>query len=113
MSEPNPAASLPLDRPALEAACLRALEIARARGASDAEVETSAAVGQSVTVRLGEVETVEYNRDKGLAVTVYFGQRRGNASTSDVSDAGQPLPPERKTGLRRPTCSRATRPMGG
>jgi PmbA protein len=87
MSEPNPAASLPLDRPALEAACLRALELARARGASDAEVETSAAVGQSVTVRLGEVETVEYNRDKGLAVTVYFGQRRGNASTSDVSDA--------------------------
>ncbi len=79
------AQALPLDRPALESAALRALELARARGASDAEAETSASVGQSVTVRLGEVETVEYNRDKALAVTVYFGQRRGNASTSDLS----------------------------
>ena len=63
----------------------RAIEIARARGASDSEVEVSAAVGQSVTVRRGEVETVEYNRDKGVGITVYFGQRRGNASTSDLS----------------------------
>jgi PmbA protein len=63
----------------------RSLEIAKNRGASDAEVEVSAAVGQSVTVRRGEVETVEYNRDKGLGITVYFGQRRGNASTSDLS----------------------------
>ena len=63
----------------------RSLEIARARGAADAEVEVSAAVGQSVTVRRGEVETVEYNRDKGMGITVYFGRRRGNASTSDLS----------------------------
>jgi PmbA protein len=63
----------------------RALEVARERGASDAEVEVSAAVGQSVTVRRGEVETVEYNRDKGLGITVYVGKRRGNASTSDLS----------------------------
>ncbi|HEX7605303.1 MAG TPA: metalloprotease PmbA [Usitatibacter sp.] len=63
----------------------RSLEFARKRGASDAEVEVSAAIGQSVTVRHGEVETVEYNRDKGLGITVYFGQRRGNASTSDLS----------------------------
>ncbi|HET9578571.1 MAG TPA: metalloprotease PmbA [Usitatibacter sp.] len=63
---------------------LRALRVAREKGASDAEVEVSAAVGQSVTVRRGEVETVEYNRDKGLSVTVLFGQRRGNASTSDL-----------------------------
>ena len=77
--------ALPLDRAALESAALHAVELARARGASDAEAETSASVGQSVTVRLGEVETVEYNRDKALAVTVYFGQRRGNASTSDLS----------------------------
>ena len=86
MPDTPTAIALPLDRPALEAACLRALDIARERGASDAEAEASAAVGQSVTVRLAEVETVEYNRDKGLSVTVYFGQRRGNASTSDVSD---------------------------
>ncbi|HET9653652.1 MAG TPA: metalloprotease PmbA, partial [Usitatibacter sp.] len=63
---------------------LRALRVAREKGASDAEVEVSAAVGQSVTVRRGDVETVEYNRDKGLSVTVFFGQRRGNASTSDL-----------------------------
>ncbi len=80
------APALPLDHASLEAAALRALDLARGRGASDAEAETSASVGQSVTVRLGEVETVEYNRDKALSVTVYFGQRRGNASTSDLSD---------------------------
>jgi PmbA protein len=78
--------ALPLDHAALEAASLRALELARGLGASDADAESSASVGQSVTVRLGEVETVEYNRDKALSVTVYFGQRRGNASTSDLSD---------------------------
>jgi PmbA protein len=80
------ATALPLDRAALESAALRALQLAKARGASDAEAETSASVGQSVTVRLGEVETVEYNRDKALSVTVYFGQRRGNASTSDLTE---------------------------
>jgi PmbA protein len=85
MPDTTAAPALPLDRPALEAAVLRALELAKARGASDAEAESSASVGQSVTVRLGEVETVEYNRDKALAVTVYFGKRRGNASTSDLS----------------------------
>ena len=63
----------------------RALDHASKRGASNAEVEVSAAVGQSITVRRGEVETVEYNRDKGLGITVYFGKRRGNASTSDLS----------------------------
>ena len=85
MPDTPAAPALPLDRPALESAALRALELARQSGASDAEAESSASVGQSVTVRLGEVETVEYNRDKALAVTVYFGQRRGNASTSDLS----------------------------
>lgn len=85
MPDTPAAPALPLDRPALESAALRALDLARDLGASDAEAECSASVGQSVTVRLGEVETVEYNRDKALAVTVYFGQRRGNASTSDLS----------------------------
>jgi len=79
------AAPLPVSREAMAQVALRSLEVARERGASDAEVEVSAAVGQSVTVRRGEVETVEYNRDKGLGITVYFGQRRGNASTSDLS----------------------------
>lgn len=82
---PVAAAALPLAREAMAEVALRALEHARAKGASDAEIEVSAAVGQSVTVRRGEAETVEYNRDKGLGITVYFGQRRGNASTSDLS----------------------------
>jgi len=82
---PVPAATLPLSRDAMAQVARRSLEFSRSRGASDAEVEVSAAVGQSVTVRRGEVETVEYNRDKGLGITVYFGKRRGNASTSDLS----------------------------
>ncbi|MBS4097217.1 MAG: metalloprotease PmbA [Sulfuricella sp.] len=54
-------------------------------GATACEAEVSQGFGQDVTVRRGEVETIEYNRDKGLGVTVYFGQQRGHASTSDFS----------------------------
>ncbi|MCP4636990.1 MAG: metalloprotease PmbA [Methyloversatilis sp.] len=61
------------------------LDHARAGGASAAEVDVSEGFGQSVTVRRGEVETIEYNRDKGIGVTVYVGQRRGYASSSDFS----------------------------
>ncbi len=61
------------------------LRMAKAAGASSAEAEVSLGVGQNVSVRLDEVETIEYNRDKGMSVTVYFGQRRGHASTSDLS----------------------------
>lgn len=63
------------------------LREARAQGASAAEAEVNIAQGLAVTVRLGEVETVEHNRDKGLAVTVYFGNKSGSASTSDLSPA--------------------------
>lgn len=62
-----------------------ALSHARLKGASACEVDASEGFGQSVTVRCGEVETIEYNRDKGLGVTVYVGQRKGYASTSDFS----------------------------
>lgn len=54
-------------------------------GATACEAEVSQGFGQNVSVRRGEVETIEYNRDKGLGVTVYFGQKRGHASTSDLS----------------------------
>lgn len=57
---------------------------ARAAGASQAEVSASVATGLSVNVRLGEVETVERNRDRGFGLTVYFGQRKGSASTADL-----------------------------
>jgi PmbA protein len=81
---PIPSAALPLSHDAMAQVARRALAIAKERGASDAEVEVSAAVGQAVTVRRGDVETVEYNRDKGMGITVYIGKRRGNASTSDL-----------------------------
>ncbi len=61
-----------------------ALEEARAHGASQAEVGVSVDTGLSVTVRLGEVETLEYQRDRGLGVTVYVDQRKGSASTADL-----------------------------
>ena len=60
---------------------------AKALGASDAGAEVSEGVGLSVSVRMGELENVERNRDKSLGVSVYLGQRRGNASTSDFSPA--------------------------
>jgi len=64
-----------------------ALDAARKVGATDAGAEVSEGCGLSVSVRNGELENVERNRDKSLGVTVYVGQRRGNASTSDFSPA--------------------------
>ncbi len=61
------------------------LNYARQQGATACAAEVSDGFGQAVTVRQGEVETIEYNRDKGLGVSVYLGQRRGNAHTSDFS----------------------------
>ncbi|HSD44957.1 MAG TPA: metalloprotease PmbA [Burkholderiales bacterium] len=61
------------------------LRIARTHGATEAEADISEGYGQSVTVRRGEVETIEYNRDKGLSVTAYVGKQRGYASSSDLS----------------------------
>jgi PmbA protein len=61
------------------------LDYAKSRGATAAETEVSEGFGQTVTVRRGEVETIEYNRDKGIGVTIYCGQKRGHASSSDFS----------------------------
>ena len=61
------------------------LKEAKHRGASAAEAAVSSDAGLSVTVRLGETETIEHTRDNGLGVTVYFGKRKGSASTSDLS----------------------------
>jgi PmbA protein len=60
------------------------LEEAQRRGASQCEADASVSQGLGVTVRLGEVDTVEYQRDRGLGVTVYFGKRKGSASTADL-----------------------------
>ena len=64
------------------------LATAKSLGASDAVAEVSEGVGLSVSVRKGETENIERNRDKSISVTVYVGQRRGNASTSDFSRGG-------------------------
>jgi len=61
------------------------LKVAKALGATAAEAELSLSVGQSVSVRMNEVEHIEYNRDKGVSVTVYFGKQKGHASTSDLT----------------------------
>ena len=69
----------------LESIIEHALDEARARGASQAEAGVSQDSGLSVGVRLGEVETLEHQRDRSMGVTVYFGQRKGSASTADFS----------------------------
>ncbi|MEG3064098.1 MAG: metallopeptidase TldD-related protein, partial [Comamonas sp.] len=74
-------------RPFFEDLVDRALVHAKKLGATDAGAEASEGCGLSVSVRKGALETVERNRDKSLGVTVYLGNRRGNASTSDFSDA--------------------------
>jgi len=64
------------------------VQYARQQGATASAAEVSEGFGQTVSVRQGAVETIEYNRDKGLSVSVYIGQRRGNASSSDFSKKG-------------------------
>jgi len=61
------------------------LKHAREKGATACEVDVSEGFGQSVGVRCDEVETIEFNRDKGIGISVYSGQRKGYASTSDFS----------------------------
>jgi len=80
---PGSAFSHPIDQ--LRKIAADVLDHARGLGATAAETEVSEGFGQNVTVRRGEVETIEYNRDKGVGVTVYVGQQRGHASTSDFS----------------------------
>jgi PmbA protein len=75
-----------LPQPAeLESLVQQILDEAKRLGASASEAGVSLEAGLSVTVRLGEVETLEYHRDRGVGVTVYFGQRKASASTSDFT----------------------------
>jgi PmbA protein len=73
-------------RPLADVASL-ALEEARRLGASQCEADVSVSQGLSVSVRMREVDTIEYQRDRGLGVTVYFGKRKGSASTADLAAA--------------------------
>jgi len=83
--ESVPSESVRLAQGDLESIIERALEEARARGASQAEAAVSQDTGLSVGVRLGEVETLEHQRDRSMGITVYFGRRKGSASTADFS----------------------------
>lgn len=74
-----------LTKPDLEQSAQIALEEAKKRGATAAEVGLSQSKGLSVTVRQREVETLEHNNDTGLGITVFFGQSKASSSTSDLS----------------------------
>ena len=92
----------------LEECAQTVLAEARRAGASACECEVSEGYGLSVTVRKGEPETIEHNRDKGIGVTVYFGDRpaarRGNASTSDFSAAALSSAVEAAAAIARKTA---------
>ncbi len=80
-------APLPLPEE-LKALSARVVQMASDMGASQSEASLSYSRGYSVGVRNGEVESLEFQRDRSLGVTVYIGLRRGNASTGDLSEAG-------------------------
>ena len=76
------------DSERLERAVALVLDAARELGADAAEAAGTVESGLSVTVRLGEVETLERHLDHSFGISVYFGRRKGSASTSDLSDEG-------------------------
>ena len=82
-----------------------ALRHATAAGASSAELDVHEGFGQTVTVRRDEVETIEYNRDKGMSVTVYIGKQRGHASTSDLTPEAVRTTVEAALSIARLTAS--------
>lgn len=92
MNHPDKKASPPahgqvLTQSDLESLVTMAIAEAKRLGASDSEVAISVDTGLSVTARMGEVETLEYQRDRGMGVTVYRGTRKGSASTADLGAA--------------------------
>ncbi|MFT3763074.1 MAG: metalloprotease PmbA [Pseudoxanthomonas sp.] len=81
----------------------RLLDAAKRRGATQAEVSCSEERGLNVSVRMGEVETVESTRDRGIAVTVYFGKRKGSASTADLREESLEATVEQACAIARHT----------
>ncbi|KQY52763.1 peptidase PmbA [Lysobacter sp. Root494] len=90
-----------LDR--LSGIAQRLLDRCRERGASQAEVSCSEEAGLNVSVRMGEVETVEATRDRGIAVTVYFGKRKASASTADLREESLDATVEQACAIARHT----------
>jgi PmbA protein len=91
--------------PELQQVVSSALAEARAAGASAADADASLQKGLTVTVRMGEVETIEYHRDRGMAVTVYFGHRKGSASTADLRPAAVSQTVAKACAIARHTAS--------
>ena len=91
--------------PELQQVVASALAEARAAGASAADADASVQKGLSVTVRMGAVETIEYHRDRGMAVTVYFGHRKGSASTADLRPAAVNQTVNKACAIARHTAS--------
>ncbi len=76
-----------MDKRELTALAAQVLDYAKQAGATDAETEVTLSHGLSLTVRMGELETVEHSRDRGMGITAYVGKRKGNATTGDLSPA--------------------------
>lgn len=69
----------------LKQAAQAALELAKQKGATAAEVDLSESLGQNVQVRWREIEQIEYQQDQSLDITVFVGHSKGRASTADLS----------------------------
>lgn len=80
-----------------------ALALAKQKGATQAEASMSKVQGIAVSSRLKEVETVEFTNDGGLGITVYHGQKKGSASTADLSPAALKLTVEKATEIAKHT----------
>ena len=89
MTAPKPTIWQEIDE--VKAAVSQVLAHAKALGASSAEASMNRTRGLSVETRHGEVETVEFNQDGGLGISIYVGQRKGSASTADLSPAALKL----------------------
>lgn len=76
----------PIDQSKLDDVAATVLAKAKALGATGAEVSASVSTGYEVSVRLGEVDVLEHQQDKGVGVTVYFGQKKASASSSDTRE---------------------------
>jgi PmbA protein len=77
-----------MDKRELTALAAQVLDYAKQAGATEADTEITTSHGLSLTVRMGELETVEHNRDRGMGITAYVGKRKGTATTGDLSAEG-------------------------
>ncbi len=101
IESPNALPQAELDR--LAAIAEDVIARCKGRGADQVEVGVSVDAGLAVNVRLGEVETVEHTRDRGLSLTVYAGQRKGSASTADLDERSIAITIEQALAIARHT----------